>query len=274
MKFYYLIFIINPGVPGIGTVTALEILSAFRSNAASAASSETDLLAAMCRFRDWLADRNVRTNRPLRNKLKNIVLSTDFPYAPIVQSYLQPDVRNDLESFSWRTPDAESLREFAKQTFGWTFARTDETLQPVLRRLQEKRSQQSIRNYFLTDGRVDRREVAVSKRVRKAIDQMARPVDEEETVDPEEPAKSEKPKRTRKTKRDAATAATASKAVPSTSSASMMSPSKPKVAKVPNLRPIAIRQRETELKEQKKRMEKAAEIFKQSQSSNAKKRGK
>lgn len=290
------------GVPGIGTVTALEILSAFTTRDAGDKSapppsvdgngdsvSETSLLESLQRFRDWLRDRNRPANRPLRNKLRNVALGDDFPRADVVQSYLRPDVRADLLAFSWRLPDAESLREFAKTTFGWTFARTDDTLLPVLRRLQEKRSQQSIRNYFATEERIDRREVVVSKRVRKAIEQMARPepngASEGAAAEVAEETDVKKPKRTRKIKAttgemdvDTKPKATARKRNPrasnatqaSASTSSGASPTKPKLpaSRVPRAATTSIPQREKELAEQKKRREKAAEIFRQSQSAN------
>lgn len=48
--------------------------------------------------------------------------------------------------------EVESIREYAKKTFGWTNKRTDEIIMPVAKRLNEKKQQQSIHNYFkITD---------------------------------------------------------------------------------------------------------------------------
>lgn len=67
----------------------------------------------------------------------------------------------------------ESIREFANKTFGWTKKRTDEIILPVVKRLSEKTSQQSIQNYFKVTGITTRKDLQVSKRVRAALQQMS-----------------------------------------------------------------------------------------------------
>ena len=67
----------------------------------------------------------------------------------------------------------ESIREYAKKTFGWTKKRTDEIILPVVKRLSEKTSQQSIQNYFKVTGVTSRKDLQVSKRVRAALQQMS-----------------------------------------------------------------------------------------------------
>lgn len=66
----------------------------------------------------------------------------------------------------------ESIREYAKKTFGWTKKRTDEVVLPVIKRLSEKTSQQSIQNYFKVTGITSKKDLKVSKRVRLALDHM------------------------------------------------------------------------------------------------------
>lgn len=91
----------------------------------------------------------------------------------MVEAYLFPTVDENREKFSWGTPEVESLREYAKKTFGWTKMRTDEIILPVVRRLSEKTSQQTIQNYFKITGVTSRQDLKVSKRVRTAIQQMS-----------------------------------------------------------------------------------------------------
>lgn len=299
------------GVAGIGTVTALEILSAFQNTASKGSKTEgsnidapainaDDLLETLQRFRQWHADQTASSKlRALRKKLKNTALAADFPSPLVVESYIRPEVRSDLQPFSWCTPDAESLREFAKSTFGWTFARTDETLVPLLRRLEEKRPhQQTIRNYFVTQQRIDRREVTVSKRIRRAIDQLDRGPDagdaeeESSTTDKAPPKRSRARKTARKSEdgkeKDSIPAAVsknkrntrasrrtagdnnAEASVPtaSTSKSPTISPAKRRpAARVPNFRP-PIPQRDMEQEAQKRRKQEAAKIFKQSKAAN------
>lgn len=275
------------GVAGIGTVTALEILSTFahsNTNKETIRScDEQQLLATLRKFKEWLSSK-VGSNVRLRTKLKNVSLTDDFPSSQVVQSYLFPTVNDKLAAFSWRAPDTETLREFAKTTFGWTFSKTDDTLQPVMRRLQQTKSQLSIRNYFASQGIVERKEIVVSKRVRKAIEQMGNPVADGDAQEMRSPVK-DKPKRTRKPKALKSSAEVNAqssaaeprpparrggrvpRAIPSTSSA-IASPRKP--ARIPDLHP-PIRQRELAQKEQQENKAKAIAVFKKTQQPNANK---
>lgn len=108
----------------------------------------------------------------LQKKLKNIELNEGFPNTAVIEAYLTPKVDDNREAFTWGYPDVESLREFAKKTFGWTRTKTDEILKPVLKKLNEKRTQQSIRNYFNVKSALTLRQIKVSKRVKNAIDKM------------------------------------------------------------------------------------------------------
>lgn len=83
-----------------------------------------------------------------------------------------PTIDENREKFSWGLPEVESIREYAKKTFGWTKKRTDEIVLPVMKRLSEKTSQQSIQNYFKITGVTSKKDLKVSKRVRMALEHM------------------------------------------------------------------------------------------------------
>lgn len=106
------------------------------------------------------------------------------------------------EHFSWGKPEEESIREYAKKTFGWTKKRTDEIIMPVIKRLNEKTSQQTIQNYFKITDIKSRRELKVSKRVRLALHQMSGDPDssivEEETIEKKKPKKRQTTKKSTK----------------------------------------------------------------------------
>lgn len=277
------------GVTGVGMVTAMEILSTFTGGTSpgkeDGTCDEQHLLTALRKFKEWMASKT-GSNVRLRTKLKNVSLADDFPSSQVVQSYLYPEVNEKLAAFTWRAPDTETLREFAKTTFGWTFNKTDETLQPVLKRLQERKSQVSIRNYFATQGVVDRKEIAVSKRVRKAIDQMTKTVEDKEKEEAAGEASPVKPKRTRKPKavkvpaeetashaesgepKKAKRGGRVPRVVASTSSNSTSSGSPLKGPRVPDFQP-PIPQRELAEKEQQEIRAKAAAVFKEAKKRNA-----
>lgn len=104
----------------------------------------------------------------------------------------------------------ESIREYTKKTFGWTKQRTDEIILPVMKRLDEKVSQQSIQNYFKIVDVTSRKDIKVSKRVRLALDKMSADPqsgdlkDESETVAPAETKKKVKRKTAKKSTEDKA----------------------------------------------------------------------
>lgn len=110
-----------------------------------------------------------------------------------MEAYLFPTVDENREQFSWGHPDSESIREYAKKTFGWTRKRTDEIILPVLKRLGEKKSQQSIQNYFKITEITSRQELKVSKRVRTALEQMSADPDAPLAID--EVVEKKKPKK-------------------------------------------------------------------------------
>ncbi|XP_058822992.1 DNA excision repair protein ERCC-5 [Topomyia yanbarensis] len=177
------------GIHGIGAVTALEILASFpiTPEKEGETSEMMSLLSGLRKFRDWwIHGRNnaVGTRIALKSKLKNIEFSEGFPSTGVVEAYLYPTVDGSKEAFSWGYPDVESLRDFAKQKFGWPVSKTEDVLQPVLKRLDERKSQASIKNYFKVQSAIAHNQVKVSKRVQHAVDAMAGKVIEEPTKSP------------------------------------------------------------------------------------------
>lgn len=193
------------GIHGIGAVTALEVLSVFTATPEKEGETTRimSILSSLRKFREWWANKSVvqRLNA-LRSKLKNITISEDFPNArvckiiilfyvdtqslnqieistfvffafQVVEAYLFPTVDENRESFSWGKLEVESIHEYAKKTFGWTRKRTDEIILPVVKRLSEKTSQQSIQNYFKITSVTSRKDLQVSKRVRVALQHMS-----------------------------------------------------------------------------------------------------
>ncbi|XP_037041965.1 DNA repair protein complementing XP-G cells homolog [Bradysia coprophila] len=249
------------GIQGIGAVTAMEILSEFSSKVESDdASEEVSLLAGLSKFKDWF--RNDKTNftrKSLRSKLKNITISDDFPNRRVVEALLKPIVDESDEKFTWGQPDAESIRELAKTTFGWTYSKTDDILLPVLKKLNEKKSQQSIKNYFKTTGQTTGEgSIDVSKRVRRAIDVMSNKLNAEDNV--EKPAKEKKPrKRAQKAKSE-------DKPVKKKSAKSKTTSEEQQtlVVKLPGEGDDVIPQRESTIVEMDKNKQNAIELFKKS----------
>lgn len=139
------------GLPGVGPVTALEILGEFQT---------------LQEFKDWWSGVQMNTipksqdaNKPFRKKFRRnatkLFLPPTFPDTRVDVAYTQPDVDPDPEAFQWGVPDLEALRSFLMATIGWSQERTDEVLVPVIRdmnRRADEGTQSNITAFF--DGGV------------------------------------------------------------------------------------------------------------------------
>jgi DNA excision repair protein ERCC-5 len=120
------------GIPGVGPVTALEILTEF------------DTLEE---FREWCLriqmgqfEGNITTRfrKKFRKQAQKMFLPPAFPDTRVDQAYLHPDVDSDPSGFEWGVPDLDALRAFLMATIGWSQERTDEILVPVIRDMNKR----------------------------------------------------------------------------------------------------------------------------------------
>ena len=203
----------------------------------------------------------------------------------VIEAYTNPIVDKSLEKFAWGHPDAETIREFAKQTFGWTYSKTNDILLPVMKKIDEKKSQQSIKNYFEKTGTtlsVDLHLLGVSKRVQKAVKTMSKDYDpnqesEEKPKEKKKRAALKKPnlslstkKNNKKTKVDKKVHDKTEEEVvieeASTSSSSLeIKNAAAKAPRIPDFKP-PIPQREKDKDDQEKYKIKAIELFKKTKS--------
>ncbi|OJD15246.1 hypothetical protein AJ78_04468 [Emergomyces pasteurianus Ep9510] len=134
------------GIPGVGPVTALEIITEFPT---------------LEDFRDWWSQVQMGATIPddshsaFRKKFKKnatkLFLSAGFPDNRVDTAYLEPEVDSDPSTFQWGVPDLNALRQFLMSTIGWSQERTDEVLVPVIRdmnRREQEGTQSNITNFF------------------------------------------------------------------------------------------------------------------------------
>ncbi|XP_023718485.2 DNA repair protein complementing XP-G cells homolog isoform X2 [Cryptotermes secundus] len=159
----------TPGIQGVGPVTALEILAAF-----PAGGTDDNILRGLRRFQDWWsAGMPVGSGKTsLKNKLKDIQLVEGFPSVMVADAYLHPKVDESEETFTWGLPDLTSLRDFTRQKFGWTKTKTDEILLPVMKKLEERKSQMSLDSYFRVIPKLQETDGKLSKRVQQAVHRL------------------------------------------------------------------------------------------------------
>ncbi|CAK7237196.1 DNA repair protein rad2 [Sporothrix bragantina] len=139
------------GLPGVGPVTAMEIISEFPGN------------DGLEQFRAWWQDvqshgrsKEADADSAFRRKFRKsqgtkLFLPLSFPSPAVVDAYLKPEVDRSAEPFQWGVPDLDGLRSFLMATIGWSQERTDEVLVPVIRdmnRRETEGTQSNITRFF------------------------------------------------------------------------------------------------------------------------------
>lgn len=136
------------GIPGIGPVTALELLSEFEN---------------LGGFRAWwdgvqdgsipkAADKDSQIRRRFRrSQATKLFLPPGFPDPRVKEAYLKPEVDDDPMPFQWGVPDLDALRSFLSSQIGWSAERTDEVLVPVIKdmaRREKEGTQSNLTRFF------------------------------------------------------------------------------------------------------------------------------
>ncbi|RFU74264.1 dna excision repair ercc-5 [Trichoderma arundinaceum] len=194
------------GLPGVGPVTAVEILSEFPGK------------DGLKKFREWWeevqsqarpkdADASSSFRRKFRkSQATKLFLPLGFPSPAVYEAYLHPMVDNSKEQFQWGVPDVAGLREYLMATIGWSKERTDEVLVPVIRDMNKREiegTQSNITRFFggsvgagAKETFAPRQRVQGSKRMAAAVDRLRANIAGEEGPEAEDSSGANKRRKT------------------------------------------------------------------------------
>ena len=173
------------GIESVGPVTALEILAEFPGQG----------MEPLRIFKSWWSEASTNLRMPpgtkLKEKLRKLTLPESFPSERISQAYMNPEVDNSTEKFSWAIPNFVAVRDFASEKFGWSKGKIDEVIKPVIKKLSVKISQDRIDNHFIASriSLPEKGKLQSSKRVKEAIDRVLGKSPEKKVENKDQPTK-------------------------------------------------------------------------------------
>jgi hypothetical protein len=141
-------------------------------DAGEASGSAAGVLAQR-RARRFAFEKRHRTVR------RNWVLPDAFPSSAVADAYLRPHVDNSEAPCQWSRPDLRALREFCLDKFGWTQAKADELLLPMMAEYEKGLTQSRIDQHFSFErrfARVDSTRLATAIGIQTGSRELAVPV--------------------------------------------------------------------------------------------------
>lgn len=160
------------GIKGIGPVLAMEILAQFGD---------------LDNFKEWFEkhtqaqkiqdEKPTTLERSLLGRIRNgkLFLPASFPDSIVKDAYKHPEVDNDDSEFKWGIPSLDQIRTFLMYNVGWSQAKVDEVMIPLIRDMNRKRAegtQSTIGEFFPQEYISYKKEVNLGKRMKVAASKL------------------------------------------------------------------------------------------------------
>lgn len=154
------------GLTGVGAVTALEVVAHYPKT-----NNEPSPSARLTHFAKDIKTKALEGN--IAKKLKKLSMSEGFPNSEVINAYLDPEVDNSTEKFTWSRPNVIELRRYTRDKFGWDKTRVDKVLGPILENMSKTKTQGTLHSFF--EWKFDSAANQRSKRIENAINLMKTP---------------------------------------------------------------------------------------------------
>ncbi|KAJ1551502.1 DNA repair protein rad2 [Nowakowskiella sp. JEL0078] len=160
----------TPGLTGIGSVSAIEIINLWTGD------------DGLKEFSSWcfeIQKGNVTrkdlevTKRKFMNLAKKLDIPSGFPENRVTTAYLSPQVDDDLTPMQWGIPDLNAIRFYMGDKLRWDPRKTDEVLLPVIRESNRLyNQQQTTLDKFFSPINPERSILHKSMRVQETLDKV------------------------------------------------------------------------------------------------------
>ncbi|XP_076066571.1 rad2 superfamily protein mus201 [Oratosquilla oratoria] len=185
------------GIESVGAVSAMEILSEFPGEG----------VECLKNLKKWwsVASNSVLPTyeSKIKQKLAQLSLKESFPSEAVFKAYLEAEVDESKERFSWAVPNTDALHTFTLEKFGWSNSKTNEILVPIMKRLGINETQMRIDSYYTKIKLVKENQIQ-SKRMQEAISRVKGETSPVKTiVNPKEKKSAQNRNKSQKRKQDA-----------------------------------------------------------------------
>lgn len=130
------------GLPGVGPVMAMELLKEFPGE--DGLHKFKDWWTKVQSGRDRAEDSTTKFRKRFKKKFKNLYLPLEWPNASVRDAYYHPTVDSSDEPFKWGMPDLDALRHFFHEELHWNQTKVDETLLPIIQKMNKRNQAASM----------------------------------------------------------------------------------------------------------------------------------
>ncbi|TIB09096.1 hypothetical protein E3P92_03590 [Wallemia ichthyophaga] len=138
------------GFSGVGPVMAMELLGDFAHESPNTLTGFKNWWTKVQNGKDTQQDTSTKFRKTFKKKNKNLLLDKEFPDSGVRAAYYGAQADGSNEEFVWGIPDLDSLRDYLYNYLGWPAHKTDDTIIPVIKHMNNRKPvpQTSLDRFF------------------------------------------------------------------------------------------------------------------------------